>query len=505
MQTWKRAGIRTALVGLNTLILLVGLPGVANRDAAAVDFDSCLLRGRYVVTAFSPSLDAHLSGLLTFFPRLDCALPGNIVGTVKVSPLQGTPFDIIATSVTYEVENGVLLVHFPDLPLLLSGQIGPLVNDLAHSFFFAGESPGLTITRGVGRRNEADGFAAPGAGDGTNTATGSGALASNTTGSLNTATGAGALFSNTTGSNNTATGANALQSNTAGINNTATGQGALFLNTTGDLNTAIGAGALQNNTTGSFNTAVGGTNPLFGNTTGLGNVGIGTDALQANSSGDNNTAIGTAALRGVTSGTSNIAIGNQAGSNLTGDAYDNIHIGHPGVAGDCDTMRLGSVQTQTFIAGVRGVTTGLPAAVPVLIDPIGQLGTASSSREVKTDVRGMGEASNALLRLRPVSFRYSAHADRPGPREYGLIAEEVADVLPDLVVHDKAGQPEAVRYHLLPALLLNELQKQHRQLGAQAETIAAQAETIAGLKEAHTVIQARFAQLERLLLLQARE
>ncbi len=493
MQTGARGVIRRALVGLCTLALLIGPLGGAHRGAAAVDFDSCLLRGRYAVTAFSSSLEAHLSGLLTFFPQLDCALPGNIVGTVKVSPLHGTPFDIVATSVTYEVENGVLVVHFPGLPLLLSGQIGPLVNDLAHSFMFAGEGPGLTITRGVGRRNEADGFftGPGGSADGTNTAIGAGALANNTTGSFNTAAGAGALFSNTSGSNNSATGANTLQANTTGLLNTATGQGALFLNTSGNLNTAIGAGALQNNTTGSFNTAIGGTNPLFSNTTGNGNVGIGTDALQVNTTGSNNTAIGTAALRAVTTGSSNIALGNEAGSNLAGADHDNIHIGHPGVAGDVETMRLGLLQTRTFIAGVQGVTTGLPAAVPVLIDPTGQLGTTSSCRQVKADVRELGEASDALLRLRPVSFRYRAHAARPGPREYGLIAEEVAEVLPDLVVYDTNGDPETVRYHLLPTLLLNELQKQRRQLGEQAQTIVN--------------LKARLEQLERLLLLQVRE
>ncbi|MGH7753131.1 MAG: tail fiber domain-containing protein, partial [Gemmatimonadales bacterium] len=448
-------------------------------------------RGRYAVTAFSPSLEAHLSGVVTLFPQLDCALPGNIVGTVKVTPLHGTPFDITAIDVVYKVVNGTMFVIMPGF-LELHGQIGPLVNDLAHSFMFAGERPGLSITRGVSRRREADGFFAPGSGGGGNTATGSGALANNTTGSFNTATGVGALFSNTTGSNNTATGANTLQANTAGIFNTATGQGALFLNTTGDLNTGIGAGALQNNTTGSFNTAIGGTNPLFGNTTGNGNVAMGTDALQANSSGSSNTAIGTGALRGVTTGSSNIALGNNAGTDLTGGDHDNIHIGHFGVAGEVATMRLGSLQTQTFIAGVQGTTTGLPGAIPVLIDPTGQLGTASSSRRTKTDIQEIAETSEVLFKLRPISFRYAAHASRPGPREYGLIAEEVAAVLPDLVVYDRAGEPETVRYHLLPTLLLSELQKQRRTLTEQTKIIEGQQEAIAALKS-------RLEALERLL------
>jgi hypothetical protein len=492
MQTGTRAVIGKVLAGLGTLALLIGPLGGARRNAAAADSDTCLLRGLYFVTAFSPSLEAHLSGFFTFFPQLNCALPGSVTGTVKVSPLHGTPSEFTPTNVTYDIINGIVFVHIPGL-LELSGQVGPVVNDLAHSFLFAGERPGLIITRGVGRRNDPAGFftGPGGSADGTNTATGAGALANNTTGSFNTATGAGALFSNTSGSNNTATGANTLQANTTGLFNTATGHGALFSNTTGNLNTAIGAGALQNNTTGSFNTAIGGVNPLFGNTTGNANTAVGIDALQVNTTGNNNTAIGTAALRGVTTGSSNIALGNNAGSNLTGADHDNIHIGHPGVAGDSSTMRLGLLQTRTFIAGVQGVTTGVPGAIPVLIDPTGQLGTVSSSRQVKTDVRELGQASDALLKLRPVSFRYKAHADRPGPREYGLIAEEVAELAPDLVIYDQAGQPQTVRYHLLPALLLNELQKQHRQLGEQARTIA--------------LLKSRLEQVERLLLLQARE
>jgi len=178
----------------------------------------------------------------------------------------------------------------------------------------------------------------------------------------------------------------------------------------------------------------------------------------------------------------NIGIGSTAGLNLT-SGNNNIYIGNLGTATETGQIKIGNsvAHTATFVAGISGVTTGVADAVPVLIDSAGQLGVASSSQRVKTDIQEMGVGSDALLRLRPVSFRYTVHADR-GPRQYGLIAEEVAEVFPDLVVYDKAGQPETVRYHLLAPMLLNELQKQHRTISE---------------------LQTRIEQLERLLLLQA--
>ena len=271
------------------------------------------------------------------------------------------------------------------------------------------------------------------------------------TGDFNTGVGRSTLSSNTTGNFNTATGAFALQLNTTGDDNTATGEAALNKNTTGFGNTATGTLALANNTMGVFNTA------------------IGDLALFGNGSGDGNTAIGANAL-GNTTGFSNIGIGLEAGLNHTVGS-NNICIGNSGVVGESSTIRIGTVgiQTATFVAGISGTTS--PGGVAVFVNGNGQLGTATSSRRVKEDIREIAEESDDLMRLRPVAFRYKPQIDPTGLVQYGLIAEEVADVYPDLVVYDRAGRPETVRYHLVNALLLNELQKQHRTAEAQEKTI----------------------------------
>jgi hypothetical protein len=210
---------------------------------------------------------------------------------------------------------------------------------------------------------------------------------------------------------------------------------------------------------------------LAANTTASLNTAIGHDALSANTTGQFNVAVGTLALINSTGG-SNTAIGVGAGSNLT-TGNGNIYIVNNGVATESDTTRVGGTQTRAFIAGVRGVTTGVADAVTVLIDSAGQLGTVNSTRRVKEDIGEMGEASAGLLQLRPVTFRYrQAMADGSKPLQYGLIAEEVAEVMPELVVYDSEGQPQTVQYHVLPALLLNELQRQH----AEVETLRAQLE-----------------------------
>ncbi|HSE65248.1 MAG TPA: tail fiber domain-containing protein [Thermoanaerobaculia bacterium] len=264
------------------------------------------------------------------------------------------------------------------------------------------------------------------------------------TGDFNTGLGRGALFSNTMGAFNTATGAFALQLNTIGADNTANGEAALNRNTTGFANTASGSLALANNTSGNLNTATGGA------------------ALFANTSGDANTAIGANAL-GNTVGTNNIGIGFDSGLNHTVGS-NNICIGNSGVVGESSTIRIGTVgiQTATFVAGISGTTS--PGGVAVFIDGNGQLGTATSSRRFKEDIREISEESDGLMRLRPVAFRYKPQIDPTGLAQYGLIAEEVADVYPDLVVYDREGLPETVRYHLVNALLLNEVQKQHREI-----------------------------------------
>jgi hypothetical protein len=332
-----------------------------------------------------------------------------------------------------------------------------------------------------------------------NTEVGMQALQNNTTGGGNTATGTAALFNNTTGAANTATGVGALFHNTTGLSNTAFGAAAMAQNTIGSSNTAIGEFALPNNTTGSFNTATG-SQALENSSTGTGNTATGYNALVTSTTGSNNTAIGVGALQLNDTGSNNIAVGAGAGFNvMTGD--NNIHIGNMGVLGDSATTRIGgSLQTKTFVGGIYGATTGA-AAVTVLVDSNGQLGIMSSSRRVKDDVHDMGEASRGIWRLRPVTFHYKqSRADDSRPRQYGLIAEEVAEVYPELVAYDPTtGDPQTVLYHELPAILLNEIQAQHRQLGTQAEQLESQAKRIAAQAEDLDVLRARMAILERML------
>jgi trimeric autotransporter adhesin len=352
-----------------------------------------------------------------------------------------------------------------------------------------------------------------------NTANGAFALLFNTSGSFNTAIGDSALYSNIDGLGNTATGVSALQNNTNGGFNTANGDGALLNNTTGSNNTAVGLGALGANTAGNDNTASGfqalfnnsadgntatGTQALMSNSTGEGNAANGFQALFHNIDGDDNTAIGFealfdntgssnigighAALLNKTDGNGNIALGNFAGNNLlTGNS--NIYIGNNGaVANESNTMRIGTTGTHTraFIAGVRDVTTA-GSAIPVLIDSVGQLGTMSSSRRFKNDIKPMDKASEAILALTPVTFHYKN--DNTGTQQFGLIAEEVEEVNPDLVVRDKNGEIYTVRYDQVNAMLLNEFLKEHRNVQQQDRRIQEHEATIAELKrEVETMI-----------------
>ena len=299
-----------------------------------------------------------------------------------------------------------------------------------------------------------------------NTAVGWLSLRSNTEGDFNTGVGAGALFFNT-GNENTATGVGALLSNTTGTGNTANGALALFSNTTGFSNTANGVSALFSNTTGENNTATG-VSALGGNTTGRDNTAHGAGALLSHTTGNDNTAIGSQALFSNTTGISNIALGASAGSTIT-TGSNNIHIGHVGDAPDSDTIRIGQTQTRTFIGGIFGQTTA-GAAIPVLIDAAAQLGTQSSSRRFKKEIQPMGKASEAILALKPVTFHYKR--DQTDTPQFGLIAEEVAEVNSDLVVRDKDGKPYSVRYEQVNAMLLNEFLKEHRKNEEQEATIA---------------------------------
>jgi hypothetical protein len=267
---------------------------------------------------------------------------------------------------------------------------------------------------------------------------------------FNTAEGQNALFSRTTGSANTAVGWFSLWGNTAGSFNTAAGAGTLLFNTA-DENTAVGAAALLLNTTGFSNTAVGAT-ALVNNTTGAGNTAIGINALGSSATGNNNTAVGSNALVNVTTGFQNTALGNSAGSGVM-TAGNVICIGQVFGA---------DVNNTCFIGNIRGVTTINNDALPVLVDSAGQLGTASSSRRFKRDIQAMDKASEAVLALKPVAFHYKS--DKTNRPEFGLIAEEVVKVNPNLVVRDKNGEIYTVRYDAVNAMLLNEFLKEHRKV-----------------------------------------
>ena len=291
-----------------------------------------------------------------------------------------------------------------------------------------------------------------------NTAIGAGALLANTA-DQNTATGAGALLSNTTGIGNTADGAVVLFSNTGGNGNTATGNSALFSNTTGSQNTAIGAGALYSNT-GGGNTASGFT-ALEDNTTGSANVAYGVEALANNTIGNNNTAIGALALANNTNGNYNIALGVDAGGGVT-TANNVICIG-AGIAGL-------DVNNTCYIGNIFGVTS--IGSAGVFVNGDGKLGTATSSQRFKQEIKPMGNASESLLALKPVSFRYKKEIDPEGKPQFGLVAEDVEKVNPDLVVRDKEGKLYSVRYDQVNAMLLNEFLKEHRKNQEQEATIA---------------------------------
>jgi uncharacterized coiled-coil protein SlyX len=306
-----------------------------------------------------------------------------------------------------------------------------------------------------------------------NTATGSRALYSNTNGNGNTANGWAALYSNTIGIANAAYGAGALLSNTSGHDNTATGFQALNSNSTGNVNTSTGSLALSLNTTGIGNTASG-AQALQHNTTGTGNTANGLGALFSNTTGNGNTANGFEALVSNTTGSSNIVLGRNAGFNLTtGD--NNIDIGNSGVAAEANTIRIGTqgTQTKTFIAGISGTAIGGGGGA-VRVNANGQLGTAPSSARFKQKITPMDKASEAILALKPVTFHYKKEFDPDGTPQFGLIAEEVAKVNPDLVACDADGEIYTVRYDAVNAMLLNEFLKEHRKVEELEATIAQQ-------------------------------
>ena len=382
----------------------------------------------------------------------------------------------------------------------------------------------------TGSYNTASGYVAlyPNTTGNFNTATGIQALYSNTTGIENTAVGGGALYFNTTGAVNTAVGVDVLTDNTSGSNNSALGAAALTANTTGSFNTAIGVGGLELNTSGAYNTANGyealinnsigyyntaiganalngaqyptygtgshntgiGAYALYSYSTGSSNTASGASALHSDTTGSNNAAYGQNALYSVTSGSNNIAVGDSAGYNLTTGA-NNIDVGNEGFATDGGVIRIGTTgtQTATHIAGIFG--TSITGGVEVVINAKGQLGVKTSSRRYKDDIRSIGDSSDGLYQLHPVTFRYKEpEPDGLKPIQYGLIAEEVAKVYPELVIRDERGEIQGVRYDELAPMLLNEMQKDH----ATVETLVAQhsADTakIASLEQQLTEIRA---------------
>ena len=300
-----------------------------------------------------------------------------------------------------------------------------------------------------------------------NTAVGLFSLLSNTEGGFNTAVGAGTLLANNA-QQNTAIGAGALLSNDTGVKNTANGTFALFNNTSGDSNTATGVGALFNNSAGFSNTA-NGYNALLSNTTAGDNTAIGTTALFSNTTGEFNTAVGSETLRDNVTGDSNTAIGDSAGFNITGSGNVCIGAGVNGVAGESNITR------------VRNVYESVATERAVYVTSDNRIGTLSSSRRYKEQIKPMEKASEAIHELRPVSFRYKKEIDPTRSLSFGLIAEEVASVSPDLVTPDRVGKPETVRYEAVNAMLLNEFIKEHRKVQEQANTIAELKNEIANL------------------------
>jgi hypothetical protein len=292
----------------------------------------------------------------------------------------------------------------------------------------------------------------------------------------NTVLGDNALLNNQIGVDNTAVGAHALYSNTSGIDNTAYGRDALYSNTTGTLNTATGVDVLISNTTGESNTAAGSSAMLF-NTTGLENTATGVGVLLRNSTGNDNVAEGFRALSYNTTGGSNIAIGSNAGINLT-TGSNNIDIGALGSAGEANTIRIGrsGIQTKTFIQGIRGATVA--NGVGVIVGTTGQLGTVVSSARFKEAIKPMDKASEAILALKPVTFRYKKELDPDGIPQFGLVAENVEKVNPDLVARDEKGKPFTVRYEAVNAMLLNEFLKEHRKVEDQSGKLENQARKI---------------------------
>jgi hypothetical protein len=366
-----------------------------------------------------------------------------------------------------------------------SGQPPDVVGSDAASNTAMGGNALLNLTSGIANTAAGAGALFSNTTGGNNTAFGAAALHANSAGELNVAVGYQALFGNTVGTSNTAVGLQSLYANTSGSGNTAYGLQTLFQNSSGADNTAVGYEALVYNTTGGFNTSFGyqamyfnstgyqntavGLGALYHNSTGFYNTGTGYGTLFLNTTGGENTATGFHALYNAT-GSNNIGEGFHGGFNLT-NGSNNIDIGNVGAAADNGIIRIGTAGTHNaaYVAGIAGAKV---TGAAVYVTASGQLGVLASSERYKTAVAPMGADSDKLGRLRPVTFRLKS--DPLGAVQYGLIAEEVDRVYPDLVIRDEAGRIEGVRYDELAPLLLNEVQKQRRVARAQAARSAAQ-------------------------------
>jgi hypothetical protein len=306
--------------------------------------------------------------------------------------------------------------------------------------------------------------------DGTNcTAVGFQALNQNTIATYCTAVGSQALLTNVSGGSNTAVGAGALEFSVDRSFNTAVGTAAMLFNK-GEENTAVGSAALEFNEKGSNNTAMG----FFAeqiNMDGSSNAAFGYSALRSNKNGSGNTALGNFALYNCIAN-NNTAIGSSAGVKIT-TGSNNILIGSKGEHEDNNTTRIGSnQQTQTFISGISGTTVA--AGIGVIIDSTGKLGTVTSSARYKKNIQPMDRASEKILSLHPVTFEYKKELDPEAIPQFGLVAEQVEKVAPDLVARDSEGKPYTVRYEAVNAMLLNEFIKEHRKVEEQAATIEQQ-------------------------------
>jgi len=268
--------------------------------------------------------------------------------------------------------------------------------------------------------------------------------------------------------------------NDVGNFNTAVGGGALFNNTADD-NTAIGANALGNNVSGTDNTAIGGL-ALRSNLGGAANTATGFHALFSNTTGTGNTANGDGALNNNTDGNGNTALGSGAGAAAIGDNNVYIGAGMNGVAGESNTCYIASIFGQTSAAGI-----------PVLINSNNKLGTTTSSKRFKQDIKPMNRSSEAILGLKPVTFRYKKDIDPEGTEQFGLVAEDVEKIDPDLVVKDKEGKPYTVRYDAVNAMLLNEFLKEHREVQELKTTVVEQQKQIEALTASLQKITAQLA------------